>query len=265
MNWQKVFFVPRALADCFKVLFNTDEAIKLRVQLCIALLKLKWKHWSQPAQNLAHIRLYNNAVVCFNALSTQFLLKEIFYQGVYKPFVKIKEEAIIIDAGANIGMAALYLQNAVKVVNMICIEPDADNFLMLKKNLSIGNAKHELVAAALSTNNGTISFEKKDNLSSLNKKFHGPEPGDELVNAISLLPYLTMKPALIKMDIEGAEWEILEQIISQKKLQAAPYWMIEFHEIDQHKTAFATIKNAFAKLNFEVKKRGDVWHFFCHK
>lgn len=50
--------------------------------------------------------------------------------------ISIEKPSIIIDAGANIGLFTIWIKNKYPDAMVICIEPDMENFKLLKKNLS---------------------------------------------------------------------------------------------------------------------------------
>jgi FkbM family methyltransferase len=45
-------------------------------------------------------------------------------------------EFIIIDGGANIGLFAIYIKNQYPNAKILCIEPDPENFALLKRNVA---------------------------------------------------------------------------------------------------------------------------------
>jgi FkbM family methyltransferase len=50
--------------------------------------------------------------------------------------VKLITPKVVIDGGANIGLFALYIKNKYPEAKIICVEPDIENFDVLKKNIS---------------------------------------------------------------------------------------------------------------------------------
>jgi len=59
---------------------------------------------------------------------------QIFVENEYKLKNKTAPK-IIVDGGANIGLFAVLMKNLYPTVKIICVEPDKENFQMLKKNL----------------------------------------------------------------------------------------------------------------------------------
>jgi len=108
---------------------------------------------------------------------------EIFWEQVYWLPASFFVNGIIIDAGANIGMAALYFSFRYPGATIFCIEPAVENIHLLKMNLAhaVKYGKVHVVQAALYEKNGEISmgtFLEKNKLEKID---------------------------LLKIDIEGAE------------------------------------------------------------
>ncbi len=61
------------------------------------------------------------------------LFKQIFYDGEYDLDIQIQPKYII-DGGGNIGFFAVLMANRYPDATIISIEPDSNNFLLLKKN-----------------------------------------------------------------------------------------------------------------------------------
>jgi FkbM family methyltransferase len=59
---------------------------------------------------------------------------QIFVEEEYGAFLGIKPK-LIIDAGANIGLASIYFSMKYPESKIIAIEPDRDNFNLMKKNI----------------------------------------------------------------------------------------------------------------------------------
>lgn len=60
--------------------------------------------------------------------------KQIFIAKEYD--ILLDNPELIIDCGANIGLFSIFIKNRYKNSKIICIEPDPENFNLLKKNVS---------------------------------------------------------------------------------------------------------------------------------
>jgi FkbM family methyltransferase len=52
----------------------------------------------------------------------------------YEAALAREQTPLIVDAGANIGLAALWFARAFPHATILCVEPDADNFALLERN-----------------------------------------------------------------------------------------------------------------------------------
>jgi FkbM family methyltransferase len=70
------------------------------------------------------------------------IFKEILYQQEYRYLTELQRKLnldvkYIIDAGANIGTATVYLKSVFPEAAIVSVEPEADNFAMLQKNIQV--------------------------------------------------------------------------------------------------------------------------------
>jgi len=121
--------------------------------------------------------------------------------------------SIIIDAGANIGMSAVYFSQRYPSAKIIAIEPDTGNFDILKKNAELFPRIYPL-NAALWNSDGVVQLQdggaghwgiRVSTAASLSAGF---------VRSLTLTTLLheqnVDKIDLLKLDVEGSECEILE-------------------------------------------------------
>lgn len=139
------------------------------------------------------------------------VVKECFGLSYFNDKIKYNQNDIVFDVGANIGAFAVRVAPFVQTVHSF--EPDSDNYSLAKENLALNNISnvhlhdHALIASDATTIDFFINTKT-------NKGAHSclPIRGREKVTIqakrfSSLVRQL--KPTIIKMDIEGAEWDIL--------------------------------------------------------
>lgn len=158
----------------------------------------------------------------YNALLS--LLREIFVHQEYG--IRLTEESpIIIDCGGNIGVSALFFKLAYPSSQLTVFEPDETNFALLVDNMQRNNLKGvSLVNKAVANREGTVQFNR---VSTLCAKLD-PE-GVTQVHAVRLSSYIDRHVDLLKMDIEGAEVEVLQDLAENKKLSLIRNIIFEFH------------------------------------
>ena len=146
------------------------------------------------------------------------------------------KESVLIDAGANVGFATIYLNQNLSFNKIFCIEPSKDNFKILKKNTAVLNSKHILflINKALSgSENVCFTIENdfrdgKDWSITTRKSDSGDIKGitlNEIVKKNNL-----QEITLLKIDIEGAERFIFESSSDLSFLDITKVIAIEIHD-----------------------------------
>ena len=130
-----------------------------------------------------------------------------FFNNILKKIEKKK--LLIVDCGSNIGCSTNYFINTFKNAKVISIEPDEDNFFLLKQNVKNDNSV--LINSAVSNEN--FSYQIKDNKDNRAKSIIKVDQ-DNSKKTVTINQILNKKdtenfhPFLIKIDIEGHEKDL---------------------------------------------------------
>jgi len=155
-------------------------------------------------------------------------------------FTPSSPEPLIIDCGANIGISVLEWKTRWPMARVICFEPDPDTFRLLDMNIEQNGVPGvKCINAAVADFDGTTTLfghvgKGSDSRGSSIAAAWGQRPGTSTieVKCQRLSPYLTgSQVAFLKLDIEGAEQQVLREIASQLDQVAALY--VEVHETDE--------------------------------
>lgn len=157
--------------------------------------------------------------------SVAWQLKEFFDDGRME-FVSKKQDPIIYDCGSNVGVSILYYKSIYPLAKVKAFEPDKNVVTCLKKNLQANKIDDvEVIEEAVWVNNNGIEFGSE-----------GADGGSVFFtgNKISL-PSIRLKDLLekeskidlLKMDIEGAEVEVLSDCADQ--LAKIKFLFVEYH------------------------------------
>ncbi|MBA3660255.1 MAG: FkbM family methyltransferase [Gammaproteobacteria bacterium] len=174
-----------------------------------------------------------------NEESMQQTLDEVFNDGYYL-FESAEDSPLIIDAGSNIGIATLFFKKYHPRARIVCFEPDPNAFSCLKKNVAMNELKDvTLINAALSKVEGTIDFYGQIHMD------HPDSRGNSIIDSwgiqreicnqiqvksVKLSSYINGPIDFLKLDIEGAEQQVLEEI--GNKLDLIKAMTLEFHETE---------------------------------
>ena len=126
---------------------------------------------------------------------------------------KINPDSKIIDLGANIGYLTLYFKKVLKVKNKILsVEPEITNFFLLKENIKLNNLENEVICKnlAISDKDEDKYFEisNHSNLHKITDKVTSQKVKCKKLS--NLLEEENFDPDFIKMDVEGAEIEVIK-------------------------------------------------------
>ena len=163
--------------------------------------------------------------------STTFLngVREIFGKDIY--FFGERGSPLIIDCGANIGHSVIYLKQRYPDARIEAYEPDPEIFDALKFNVDSFNLDRvDLHNAAVWSENGTVEFSKEGGFSGRVSVSNDDNLTE--VPAASLGSIVSSRDVdLLKMDIEGAEYEALKSNVGQ--LQQVKNIFIEYHSHEE--------------------------------
>jgi len=202
------------------------------------------------------------------------VMKEIFELREYKEAETIikSAKAPIIDAGAHAGFFVLYCRALNPEVKIFALEPDEDNLELLNQHLEINNLKNiEVIPAALAGKSGLRDFyiSTDSHNHSLFKVLVPKINKNAKIKTYSLDDLLKEqgieKVALLKLDIEGAEYEVLKNFTSWEKLKNIA---LEYHDFGDFK--HQEIEKILTVNGFKVKVRSskfdkNLGFIFAHK
>jgi FkbM family methyltransferase len=135
---------------------------------------------------------------------------EIFGRRIYA-FEPETTSPFIIDGGANIGISVAYFKKTYPDSRIVAFEPDPDIFRILQSNVrSAGFEGVELINKALWHAETELAFWNEGaDAGRISRPRDDTQPRKSRVPAVRLRPYLTERVDFLKLDIEGAEVEVL--------------------------------------------------------
>ena len=155
------------------------------------------------------------------SLADLFVIKEVFIHETYKDILPLLEEGGVrfVDIGANLGSFSIWLAQQRNVVSSFCFEPEPDSFRLLSFNLSLNGCEGVVpIHAAVGGTEREISIQLKSSSpggtsiygNGFSEAMQDPDRTRIKVVALSLwLNEVATRFDLLKLDCEGAEWEIV--------------------------------------------------------
>lgn len=145
----------------------------------------------------------------------------------------------MLDAGANIGYAAVYFKSVFPNAKIVCVEPEDSNFVQLQKNISLNgfNIDVDLMKAGLWSREAYLKVKKDAFRDQAEWSFHVIETTEEekelkgysVTDIMRRMNWHTID--LLKIDIEGAETAIFEDDRDASSfLSRTRFLVIEIHD-----------------------------------
>lgn len=241
-----LMFFAVFLQHCMKfgLFYGTVTFVKIKFRLLNGIKLPNIKHRFKIRNTFADMQVYN----------------QIFIDSSYE--IDFDKPNIIIDAGANIGLFAILMANRFPDAKIICIEPDTDNFELLKENVSMYSNVFCENCGLWNKNTKLRVFDK------LNSGKWGMIVEEDIENgtvpAISL-DFLMEKHNiseidLLKIDIETSEKQVfsdnyLNWLSSTKTL------LVEFHdrvESGCFKAFINAVNNVFSDYDYSVSGENTI-------
>ncbi|QCK16183.1 FkbM family methyltransferase [Mangrovivirga cuniculi] len=203
--------------------------------------------------------IFDYKVTAYDYDTLLYLIIEIFLSTDYYFDIETDSPKII-DCGANIGMSILFFKKLYPDCSIMAFEPNPYAFELLQKNVQQNNLKNvELHNVGLSNDIGEIDFFINDHKGSLQGSFNKERGGEnKIVVKTQKLSELIRDNHfdLIKIDIEGAEIQVIEDLFSKEKIDHFNRYKIEYHhKIGGEKSHLSSFIQQFEKNNFEYNIR----------
>ena len=161
-----------------------------------------------------------------------YLIEEIFNQKVYS-FSSEKKSPLIFDIGANIGLASIFFIQTHPTAIIKSFEPQKENIELFNKNIK--NKNIELYPYAISNKYEERKLyicSKKDKSLPISSLLKSKQTTNyEIVNTVPFHKVVKEHETidLCKIDIEGEESNIVEDLINHKLLRRIKEYIIEYH------------------------------------
>lgn len=214
--------------------------------------------WKEP--ELITKKYKNNKIYLRKNTMDLLVLTE---QKLYMKNINLDKKDIWLDAGAHIGTFSLSIHE--KVDKIICYEPNNDNFYILEKNIKKNSIKNVVLNNLAIV--GNLDKQRYFYLNKRNKKNTGGhsfyikrKPRERTIcECININKILQDNPInKIKMDVEGAEYEILKAIKPDffKNIEEI---IFEYHfnilkdhpECKKHKEIINLLKKHFSYISYK--------------
>src|ERR1700751_4342148 len=224
----------RALIAYIVASKNRIESFKQRLSKSSVLIRLYITSLLFRRKNTkSNVSFLGYTVWGYSYYSLYFLFKEVFITNEYF-FIASTSSPVIIDCGANIGMSVLYFKKLYPSASIIAFEANQHVYRLLEENIRTNKLTDvELHNVALYDEETEISFFIDNNIGSFLGSVREDRGGNRemRISTQKLSAYLKNIPSvdLIKIDVEGAEIQILNDLFHTSMIGKAKEYIIEYH------------------------------------
>jgi FkbM family methyltransferase len=160
------------------------------------------------------------------------MFKEIFMRKVYR-FASASWRPLVLDCGANVGLATLFFKRLYPEAVIIAFEPDPRAFALLCRNVEAnGLSNVMLVNKALAEGEGGVDlFLDPENplATSMRRERVSERSRPVRVEATALSTFVDGDVDFLKIDVEGGEFVILAELAHSRKLDRVAEIAVEYH------------------------------------
>jgi len=169
----------------------------------------------------------------------------------WNDFMSDNNKPVILDCGANVGVSVLNYKKQYPNAKIIAFEADPNIVPVLHTNLDKNNAKDvQVINSAVWIKNEMVDFfcEGADGGRILDSAV--PSNSRYKINAVDICEYINQPIDLIKMDIEGAEYDVVHHMLG--KMSLVKNMVIECHMYIDEMSKFALLLSDLAESGFFV-------------
>lgn len=203
--------------------------------------------------------VFKNPIYLRNNESDPLIFEQIYSEQQYNFFHPFPEKVEwIIDAGANIGLAAIYFSQKFPNAKIISIEPNTDNYELLKRN-TLNYSNVICLHAALWYREEHLDISNKLDKSASFRVQPGEDSSGNYIKAITIenliKEYKMDKISILKIDIEGAEKEVFE-FNNKGWISNTDCIIVELHDWLKRGTSQAFFKT-MSEYNWRTYVKGE--------
>ena len=141
------------------------------------------------------------------------IFEEIYVEHTY-PIERVRfQPDLVIDCGACSGMFALLARAHFPAARIIALEPEPNNFIRVRQNIDLNSAQIEAMPVAVGLDAGQVKFSGEGFGGHLASASEPNTITVEMISLPELLRQCRPQQLVLKIDIEGAEREILPAIV----------------------------------------------------
>jgi FkbM family methyltransferase len=210
-----------------------------------------WGHTGPGALNFLGTRIEYP-----NQSHALFLLHEVFVLGTYA-FRSSSTAPRIVDCGANIGITTLFFKALFPEGRVLAVEAHPDTCRWLRANVEANALQDvEIRPAAVADREGTVTLfsPEADPGSMVSSLRRGSPHGAATVQVPAIrLSQLIREPVdFLKLDVEGAEYAVVRELVASGAIRWIREAVIEFHTVPESPDGPAALRELLVSAGMDV-------------
>lgn len=193
------------------------------------------------------IFIFSNLNIYVETPEEIFIISEVFVDNDY--YFLNNDKCVVIDVGANVGISSLFFSTLPFVEKIYTFEPVPDTYKQAEYNFNL----NKTISKVVQHNNFGLGKNNRPEVFIFNKEMKGNTGVRGLLSpsyALSSKDFMEVEVAIcdasekisiiknensgmkivVKMDCEGAEYEIFENLAHSKCIDSIDVFMIEWHD-----------------------------------
>ncbi|OFX79940.1 MAG: hypothetical protein A2X12_04075 [Bacteroidetes bacterium GWE2_29_8] len=206
---------------------------------------------------------YNGTKAVIKTLSDFYIVQEIFFHNVYRFYTN--NSIVLWNIGTNIALADLYFATQNDIIKIYGYEPFKNNYEEALHNISLNpplKDKIEIFQSGISNKDESVELEYSPEYKGNSGKIGLKEGMKSLANietiqlkdASSVFNDILSKhhdaEIIVKIDCEGAEYDIIERLAESNLLQHVNAFLIEWHQKGTEQLIQYLNKNGFISFTY---------------
>lgn len=240
LKQQVVRFAPPQLVHWGRCLFDKD-----------------YRHTSYHLKQLKSVPRYQPAVTTIFgqpfelADSASFIstFQQLFKEQIYR-FDSKTTEPFILDCGANIGLSILYFKRLYPKSRIIAFEADKNIFDILTRNVKNFGFDDDVQLINRAVWSSVTKLDFTSDGADGGRLSVASDKSNDLVPTVRLRDYLDRQVDFLKLDIEGAETEVLRDCAEQLANVGAAF--VEYHSFDNQPQTLHVLTDVLTRAGFRL-------------
>jgi len=175
---------------------------------------------------------------------------EIFVDRVYE-IAGLTERPQIVDCGANIGLSTIWFKHRYPGAQILAFEADPVIAGVLERNVKqLGLVSVHVERAAVTGNAGSVSFRSDGAIGGRVTSGQGTR-----IASVRLTDCLAEPVDLLKLDIEGSEFDVIADLCASGKIRLVRNIVCEVHGRAEHAAPIGTLWQNLTQAGFRLAVR----------